>query len=107
MTTVSVLSALAPSCRSLMRTARSLGTLHDAERNPGTPGEAEPTEGGGDELVVTTAGTEEIAKLTMLATEALRCLVVLETPHTSDPSLDAAMILLKPIIQIGARPVPD
>jgi hypothetical protein len=93
-----VLSALAPPCRSLTRTARSLRTLHDAKRDLGAFGETEPTGGGGNELVVMTVWTEEIAKLTMLATEALRCLVVLETPHTSDPSLDAAMILLKPIV---------
>ena len=102
-----VLSALAPPCRSLRRPARSLRTLHDTERNLGALGETEPTGGGGNELVVTAAGTEEIAKLTMLAAEALSCLVVLETPHTSDPSLDATMILLKPIVQVGARPVPD
>jgi hypothetical protein len=41
----------------------------------------------------------------MLTTETPGRFVVLETPHTSDPALDAAIVLLETIIQINASPV--
>ena len=43
----------------------------------------------------------------MLATEAAGCLIVLEATHTSDPALDAAMVLFKPVVQVSTRPVPN
>ena len=43
----------------------------------------------------------------MLATEAARSVMALEAAHTSDPALDAAMVLFKAIVQVGTRPVPD
>jgi hypothetical protein len=42
----------------------------------------------------------------MLATESVGRVMSLEAPHTSDPSLDAAMILFKAVVQVGAGPVP-
>jgi hypothetical protein len=52
------------------------------------------------------AGTEEITKFIMLATEAVGRVMSPEAPHTSDPSFDAAMILFKAVVQVGAGPVP-
>ncbi len=60
-----------------------------------------------NDLVVTAARTEEISEFTVLATEAAGCLMILEAAHTSDPALDAAMVLFKPVVQVGAGAVPD
>jgi hypothetical protein len=46
-----------------------------------------------------------MAEFTMLATEAVGRVVVLESPHTSDPSFDPAMVLFKAVIQVGAGSV--
>ena len=81
------------------------GILHDVERNAGAFTKAGAAGGGGDDLVVTAAGTKEIAEFTMLAAEALGGVVALEAPHTSDPSLDAAMVLFKTISQVGVGSV--
>ena len=43
----------------------------------------------------------------MLATEAVRSVMALEAAHTSDPALDATMVLFKAVVQVGTRPVPD
>ena len=80
--------------------------LHDGECNLCRPGETGATERGGDNLVVTTAGAEEVAEFAMLTTEAAGIVMVLEAPHTSDPALDAAMILFKTIVEVHAGPVP-
>ena len=69
--------------------------------------EAEAAEGGGNDLVVTASGAEEVAELAVLSTEVMGCLVALEASHTSDPALDAAMVLFQPVVQVGAVPVPD
>jgi hypothetical protein len=53
------------------------------------------TERDEDDLFVTTARTEDIAEFAMLATEAVGRVMVLEAPHTSGPSFDAAMVLFK------------
>lgn len=36
-----------------------------------------------------------------------RSVMALETSHASDPTLDAAMVLFKAIVQVRTRPVPD
>src|ERR1700691_2205144 len=46
-----------------------------------------------------------MAELTMLATEAIGSLVILEAPHTSNPSFDPAMILFDAVIQVGTGPM--
>jgi hypothetical protein len=46
-----------------------------------------------------------MAEFTMLATEAIGSLLVLEAPHTSDPSLDPAMIPFDAVIQVGTGPM--
>ncbi len=81
--------------------------LHDPERNSGAFCEAEAAEGGGDCLVVTAARTEEIAKFAVLPAEAMGGVVALEAAHTSDPALDAAMVLLKAVVEVGAGAVAD
>ena len=55
-----------------------LSGLHDLERDPSAFGESIATERGGDDLFVTTARTKEVAEFTMLATEAVGRVMVLE-----------------------------
>jgi hypothetical protein len=43
----------------------------------------------------------------VLAREERSGLIGFEAPHTSDPALDAAVVLFEPVIQVSARPVPD
>ena len=81
--------------------------MHDAERNAGGFGESEATSDGGNGLVVATAATKKIAQFAVLSAEATSGLIGFEAPHTSDPPLDAAVVLLEPVIQIGTGPVPD
>lgn len=61
-------------------------------------GESGTTGGGGDDLIVMAARTKEISEFSMLAAEARGRITALEATHTSDPSLDAAVILLEPVI---------
>jgi hypothetical protein len=84
-----------------------LSGLHDAERNAGGFGESGATGDGGNGLLVATAATKKIAEFAVLSAEARGRLIGFEAPHTSDPPFDAAVILLEPVVQISARPVPD
>ena len=43
----------------------------------------------------------------MLAAEAADRVMALEAAHTLDPALDAAMVLLEALVQVGAGPVMD
>jgi len=43
----------------------------------------------------------------MLSVKTVRRVMSLEAAHTSDASLDAAVILFEPVVQVGARPVQD
>ena len=56
---------------------------------------------------MTTAGTKETSEFAVLLAEAVGGIVALEAAHTSDPALDAAMILFETVVQVGAGPVPD
>jgi hypothetical protein len=56
---------------------------------------------------VTTAATKQITQFAVLSAEDTGGLIGFEAPHTSDPTLDAAVVLLQPVIQVGACPVPD
>jgi hypothetical protein len=60
---------------------------------------------GGNMLVVTGAEAEERAELVVSSTEPLGRTECLEAPHTSDPAFDAPVILLEPIILVGAGTV--
>ena len=81
--------------------------MHDTGCNAGGFNESRTTSYGGNGLVVATAATEKIAEFTVLSAKACGCLIGFEAPHTSDPSLDAAVVLLEPVVQVSARPVPD
>jgi hypothetical protein len=58
-------------------------------------------------LVVVRSAAEEVAEFVMLAAEPVGRVMFLEAAHTSDPPLDPAMVLIKSIIRIDARPVVD
>jgi hypothetical protein len=83
-----------------------LRILHDVERNEGRLGEAGAAKGSGDDLIVTATRAKKIAEFAVFSTEAPGGIMAFEASHTSDPALDAAMVLFKTIVQIGALPVP-
>ena len=58
-------------------------------------------------LVVTGAAAEEVAEFIIFSAEPVCRVMLLEAAHTSDPSFDPAMILLKSIVQVDIRPVAD
>jgi hypothetical protein len=58
-------------------------------------------------LVMTGSATEEVAEFIVLSAEPVCRIMRLEAAHTSDPSLDSAMVLFKSIIQVDVRPVAD
>jgi hypothetical protein len=89
----------------LRSTHDDLRVLHDVEHNGGCLGEAGAAERGGDDLVVTATRAKKIAEFPVFTAEALGNVVVLEAPHTADPALDPAMVLLKAINQIDTGPV--
>jgi hypothetical protein len=60
-----------------------------------------------DVLVVAGSTAEEVAEFIVLSAEPVCRVMLLEATHTSDPSLDPAMVLFKSIIEIDARPVAD
>src|SRR5215213_3104541 len=60
---------------------------------------------GWDMLVVTGAGAKEVAQLVMASTEALRRGEAFEAAHTSDAAFDAAVVLLQPVVPVGAGPM--
>src|SRR5215217_3391396 len=62
---------------------------------------------GGDVLVVAIATAEKGAELVVGSTEPIRGVECLEAAHTSDPAFHAPMILLQPIVLIGAGSVLD
>ena len=58
-------------------------------------------------LVVTGSAAEEVAEFIMLSAEPVGPIMLFEAAHTSDPSFDPSVILLKSIIQIDVHPVAD
>jgi hypothetical protein len=58
-------------------------------------------------LVVTGSAAEEVAEFIVFSAEPVGRAMLLEATHTSDASLDPAMVLFKSIIQLDARPVVD
>src|SRR5215472_12210559 len=51
-------------------------------------------------LVMTGSAAEEVAEFIVLSAEPVCRVMLLEAAHTSDPSLDSAMVLFKSIIQV-------
>ena len=58
-------------------------------------------------LVVTGSASEEVAKFIVLSAEPVSRFMLVEAAHTSDPTLDPAMVLFKAIVQVDIRPVAD
>ena len=56
-------------------------------------------------MIVTGSAAEEVTEFIVLSAEPIGRVMLLEAAHTSDPSLDPAMVLFKSIIQIDTRPV--
>jgi len=50
-------------------------------------------------LVMAGAGTKKVMQSVVFTTEAIRRVMILEAPHTSDAALDAAVVLLKPAVR--------
>jgi hypothetical protein len=61
---------------------------------------------GGDMLVVAGAGAEKVAELVIAPAVALGGGEALEAAHTSDPSFDAAVVLLETIVMGWPAPHP-
>ncbi len=60
---------------------------------------------GWDMLVMAGARAKEVAEFVVAAAEALGRGEALEAPHTSDAAFDAAVVLLKAVVFVGAGPV--
>src|SRR3954471_23385013 len=81
-------------------------------RLPRWPARSRSSEGGavsgGRRNVLVMAGAEEekLAEFIVSATEPSRRSRALEAPHGSIAAFDAAVILLQPVVQVGAGPVP-
>ena len=72
---------------------------HDVQRDAGAFDSAGSAESGGDDLVVTASRAEEVAEFAVLFAEAVGGVMAREAAHTSDPALDAAMVLLKAVVK--------
>ena len=81
--------------------------LHDVDRDASVTEEATAPAGCWNVLIVAGSAAEEVAKFVVLAAEPVGRVMLLEAAHTSDPSLDPAMVLFESIIQIDTRPVAD
>ena len=89
------------------RARQLLSGLHDCERNLGGFGKTAAAGSGGNGLIVTAATTKQITQFAVLATQVCGSLIGFEAPHASDPALDALVVLFQPVVQVGARPMPD
>jgi hypothetical protein len=81
--------------------------LHDANRDASVTKEATAPVGCWNVLVVAGSAAEEVAEFIVFAAEAAGRIGLFEAAHTSDPTLDSAMVLFNSIIQIDTRPVAD
>lgn len=62
---------------------------------------------GGNGLAVAGAEAEKGAELVIASTEPIGRPEILEAPHTSDPAFHAAVILLQPVVLVGAGSMRD
>src|SRR5918993_2099303 len=81
--------------------------LEHGKRSGGAAEVKQATAAGGDGLVVAGAGAEDVAELVIASTEPLRRGEALEPPHASCSPFHAAVVLLQPVILVGAGPVHD
>src|SRR3712207_1332628 len=90
-----------------MQGAFRLRGPENGERAAGTAEVKQATPLGGDGLVVASAGAEEVAELVIASAEPFRRSEALEAPHASCSTFHAAVVLLGPIVSVGAGPVHD
>ena len=60
---------------------------------------------GGNRLAMAGADTEKGAELVIASTEPFGSPECFEAAHTSDPAFDAPVILLQPVVLVGAGPM--
>ena len=90
-----------------MRAEFCLRNLKNGEHTGGATEVNEATAAGGNMLVVAGVGAEKVAELVVASAEALRRSEALEAAHTSYAPFHAPVVLLKPVIFVGAGPVHD
>ena len=56
---------------------------------------------------MTVLEAKEVAEFAVLSAEAVGSVMAREAAHTSHPALDAAMVLLEAVVQVGAGAVAD
>ena len=56
---------------------------------------------------MTISGAVEVAEVAVLSAEAVGGILALEAAQTSDQSLDATVVLLEAVVQVGAGAVPN
>src|SRR3954465_7999906 len=88
-----------------MRPIRACG-LQNGQHGRGPPEVEQSAAVGGNVLMVAGARAEKVAEFIVSATEPGRRSWALEAPHGSVAAFDAAVILLQPVVQVGAGPVP-
>ncbi|WP_424138086.1 hypothetical protein, partial [Roseomonas chloroacetimidivorans] len=92
-------------CTRRLADAASLRCGENGERGCGATEMKHAAAVGGDMLVVAAARAEVVAKFIVAATEALCRDEALEPAHTSDPALDAPVILFEPVVPVDAGAV--
>src|SRR4051794_9647439 len=80
--------------------------LQNGQHGRGPPEVEQSAAVGGNVLMVAGARAEKVAEFIVSATEPGRRSWALEAPHGSVAAFDAAVILLQPVVQVGAGPVP-
>src|SRR5690242_11742535 len=90
-----------------MRGAFGLRGLENGKHAIGTAGVKQAAAAGGDGLVVGGAEVEEVAEFVVASTETLCRGEALEPAHASCSTFHAAVVLLQPIVLVGAGPVHD
>src|SRR5918998_6860256 len=81
-------------------------SCQDGEHGRGPAKEAQSAAVCGDMLVVTGAGTEDVPELVVPSAEPGRGSGALEAAHRSVAAFEAPVVLLQPVVQVAAGPVP-
>src|SRR5215207_2033818 len=79
--------------------------LQNGQHGRGPPEVEQPASVGGNMLVVAGAEAEEVAQFVVSPAEPGGRSGAFEAPHGSIAAFDAAVILLQPVVQVGAGPV--
>src|SRR5262249_23105897 len=86
--------------------ASRLGRLEDAERYHGSAHVLPPPRGRGNMLANAGRAAQEVSELVVAAAIPPRRSSALQSKHRSTSALDAAVILLKSVVQIATCPMP-